>query len=37
LAGWLIGRDASDREAVQGFAGYAVAALDPCVRWELEF
>jgi hypothetical protein len=37
LAGWLIGRDASDREAVQGFAGYAVAALDPCVRWELDF
>jgi hypothetical protein len=36
LAGWLIGRDASDRAALQGFAARAVAALDPCVRWELE-
>jgi hypothetical protein len=37
LAGWLIGRDASDRDAVQSFAAHAVAALDPCVRWELEW
>lgn len=37
LAGWLIGRDAADRAAVQGFAARAVAALDPCVRWELEW
>ena len=37
LAGWLIGRDATDREAVQHFAARAVAALDPCVRWELEW
>lgn len=37
LAAWLIGRDASDRDAVQAFAARAVAALDPCVRWELEW
>ena len=37
LAGWLMGRDASDREALQAFAARAVAALDPCVRWELEW
>lgn len=37
LAGWLIGRDASDRQAVSAFAARAVAALDPCVRWELEW
>lgn len=37
LAHWLIGRDSGDREALQGFAAHAVAALDPCVRWELEW
>jgi len=37
LAGWLLGRGASDRDAVQSFAARAVAALDPCVRWELEW
>lgn len=37
LAGWLMGRAAGDREAVHGFAAGAVAALDPCVRWELEW
>lgn len=37
LPGWLMGRDATDREAVQAFAARAVAALDPCVRWELEW
>ena len=37
LAGWLAGRDASDRDALQTFAARAVAALDPCVRWELEW
>lgn len=37
LAGWLIGRDAGDRDAVQCFAARAVAALDPCVRWELQW
>jgi hypothetical protein len=37
LAGWLTGRDASNREALQAFAARAVAALDPCVRWELEW
>ena len=37
LAGWLIGRDAGDREALQKFAAHSVAALDPCVRWELQW
>jgi Ni,Fe-hydrogenase I large subunit len=37
LAGWLIGRDATDHEAVKNFATRAVAALDPCVRWEHEW
>jgi hypothetical protein len=37
LAGWLMGRDAGDREALYTFAARAVAALDPCVRWELEW
>ncbi len=37
LAGWLMGRDAADRTALEGFAARAVAALDPCVRWELEW
>lgn len=37
LGGWLMGRDATDREAVSAFASRAVAALDPCVRWELEW
>ena len=35
LAGWLIGRDAGDRAALEKFAACAVATLDPCVRWEL--
>lgn len=37
LAGWLIGRNAVDRAALQAFAARAVAALDPCVRWELKW
>ena len=37
LTRWLAGRDASDRDALQTFAARAVAALDPCVRWELEW
>lgn len=37
LPDWLTGREASDREAVRGFVARAVAALDPCVRWELEW
>ena len=37
LGGWLVGRDATDREALHAFAARAVAALDPCVRWELEW
>ena len=36
LAAWLLGRDAVDRDALAAFAARAVAALDPCVRWELE-
>lgn len=35
LTGWLMGRDAGDREALRNFASHGVAALDPCVRWEL--
>lgn len=37
VAGWLAGRDASNREELQAFVARAVAALDPCVRWELEW
>lgn len=37
LAGWLTGRDAGDREELKAFTARAVAALDPCVRWELEW
>jgi Ni,Fe-hydrogenase I large subunit len=37
LAGWLMGRAANDRDTVQRLAARAVAALDPCVRWELEW
>lgn len=37
LADWLLGRPATDRAALQGFAARAVAALDPCVRWEIEW
>ncbi len=36
IAAWLKGRDAGNREALNAFAARAVAALDPCVRWELE-
>ena len=37
LAGWLMGHDACNREELKAFAARAVAALDPCVRWELEW
>lgn len=37
LAGWLAGRDATDRDALRAYTARAVAALDPCVRWELEW
>lgn len=37
VAGWLTGRDASNRDELQAFAARAVAALDPCVRWDLEW
>ena len=37
LAAWLVGRDATDRDVVQTFVARTVAALDPCVRWELEW
>ena len=36
LVGWLLGRDASQREALRSLVARCVAALDPCVRWELE-
>lgn len=36
LPGWLLGRDASQREALRGLVARCVAALDPCVRWELD-
>ncbi|MEF8701419.1 MAG: nickel-dependent hydrogenase large subunit [Candidatus Accumulibacter sp. UW20] len=35
LSGWLIGRPCADQAELLGFAAQAVAALDPCVRWEL--
>ena len=35
LSGWLIGRPCSDEADLRGFAAQAVAALDPCVRWDL--
>jgi hypothetical protein len=37
LAAWLMGRAANKREELHAFAARAVAALDPCVRWELEW
>ena len=37
LADWLHGAPAADADALRGRVGLAVAALDPCVRWELEF
>ncbi len=36
LPRWLLGHDASDREALRSLVARCVAALDPCVRWELE-
>jgi hypothetical protein len=35
LSGWLIGRPCSDAVELRRFAAQAVAALDPCVRWNL--
>ena len=35
LSGWLIGRPCADAAELRRFAAQAVAALDPCVRWEL--
>lgn len=35
LPGWLIGRRYSNEAELRGFAAHAVAALDPCVRWEM--
>jgi hypothetical protein len=32
-----MGRDAGDREALGKLAAHGVAALDPCVRWELQW
>jgi hypothetical protein len=36
LVNWLMGRDAGDREALRNFVAHGVAALDPCVRWDLQ-
>ncbi len=35
LSGWLIGSHCLDEAGLRQFAAHAVAALDPCVRWEL--
>ncbi len=35
LPAWLTGRDAADPERLRNLVGRAVAALDPCVRWEM--
>lgn len=35
LQAWLLGREAASAEAVRGFVADAIAALDPCVEWEL--
>ncbi len=37
LHDWLHGRSCTDRMATRRFVASAVAALDPCVRWELEW
>lgn len=36
LFDWLHGRAAGSADALRSFVAQAVAALDPCVRWELE-
>ncbi|MBK7565005.1 MAG: nickel-dependent hydrogenase large subunit [Propionivibrio sp.] len=35
LPGWLIGRDCSNEVELRRFVAHSVAALDPCVRWEM--
>lgn len=35
LSAWLVGNHFSDEAGLRQFAAQAVAALDPCVRWEL--
>ncbi len=37
LANHLLGQEARNRDALQQRVRHAVAALDPCVRWELEW
>lgn len=37
LVDQLLGQDATDRNALQQHVARAVAALDPCVPWELEW
>jgi len=37
LAARLLGQDAGDRDALQQHVARAIAALDPCVPWELEW
>jgi hypothetical protein len=36
LFDWLHGRRVTDETELQQFVGHGIAALDPCVRWELE-
>lgn len=36
LFGWLAGREFAGIDALRAFVGQAVAALDPCVGWNLE-
>lgn len=37
LRSWLAGCPADDRARLESFAARAVAALDPCVRWEVDW
>lgn len=37
LADQLLGQDAADRDALQQHVARTIAALDPCVPWELEW
>ena len=36
LPTWLMDRPSADETALKVYAAHAVAALDPCVRWELQ-
>jgi len=37
LSDYLLGQEAGNRDALQQRIAQAVAALDPCVPWELEW